>query len=57
MQASNTVLVVKDPSANTGDTRDTCSIPGSERSPGGGHETSFSLSYHGLKDLKVIFIS
>ena len=29
--------VVKNPAANAGDTRDTGSIPGSRRSPGGGH--------------------
>ena len=33
-----------------------CQSPGSERSPGGGHETSFSLSYHLLKDFMVISI-
>ena len=31
------VLVVKYPPANAGDIRDVGSIPGSERSPGGGH--------------------
>ena len=31
------MLVVKNPPANAGDIRDTGSIPGSERSPGGGH--------------------
>ena len=31
------VLVVKNPSASAGDIRDTGSIPGLERSPGGGH--------------------
>ena len=31
------VLVVKNPPANTGDVRDTGSIPGLRRSPGGGH--------------------
>ena len=30
-------LVVKNPPANTGDIRDVGSIPGSERSSGGGH--------------------
>ena len=30
------VRVVKNPLANAGDVRDTCSIPGSGRSPGGG---------------------
>ena len=32
------VLVVKNPPANAGDLRDIGSIPGSQRSPGGGHE-------------------
>ena len=31
------VLLVKNSPANVGDIRDTSSIPGSERSPGGGH--------------------
>ena len=31
------VLVVKNPSASAGDIRDTGSVPGSGRSPGGGH--------------------
>ena len=31
------VLVVKNPSANTGDTRDASPIPGLGRSPGGRH--------------------
>jgi len=31
------MLVVKNPLANAGDVRDMGSIPGSERSPGGGH--------------------
>ena len=31
------MLVVKNPLANAGDIRDMGSIPGSERSPGGGH--------------------
>ena len=35
--ASQVVLVVKNPPANAGDIRDVCSIPGSGRSPGGGH--------------------
>ena len=35
--ASQVVLVVKNPPANAGDIRDTASIPGSGRSPGGGH--------------------
>ena len=35
--ASQVVLVVKNLSANAGDERETGSIPGSGRSPGGGH--------------------
>ena len=31
------MLVVKNPPANAGDITDTGSVPGSERSPGGGH--------------------
>ena len=34
--ASQAVLVIKSPPASAGDVRDTGSIPGSERSPGGG---------------------
>ena len=36
-EASQVVLVVSNSSANAGDLRDTGSIPGSGRSPGGGH--------------------
>ena len=36
-RASPGVLMVKNPPANTGDIRDTDSIPGSRRSPGGGN--------------------
>ena len=36
-QASQVAQVVKNPSANAGDIRDAGSIPGSGRSPGGGH--------------------
>ena len=35
--ASQVALVVKNLPANAGDTRDASSIPGSGRSPGGGH--------------------
>ena len=35
--ASQVVLVVKNPPANAGNTRDVGSIPESGRSPGGGH--------------------
>ena len=37
IQASQVVLVVKNPPANAGDVRDVGSIPGSGRSPGKGH--------------------
>ena len=36
-QASRVALVVKNPPANAGDARDEGSIPGSGRSPEGGH--------------------
>ena len=36
--------MVKNPPANAGDVRDMCSIPGSERSPGGGHGNSLQYS-------------
>jgi len=36
-RASQLVLVVKNPPANTGDIRDAGSIPRSAKSPGGGH--------------------
>ena len=37
MGASQVALVVKNSPANAGDIRDTGSIPGSGRCPGGGH--------------------
>ena len=36
-RASQVVQVVKNPPPNAGDARDAGSIPGSARSPGGGH--------------------
>ena len=39
------VLVVKNPPTNAGDIRDMGSIPGSGRSPGGGHDNPFQYSY------------
>ena len=39
------VLVVKNPPANTGDTRDVGSIPRSGRPPGGGHGNPLQYSY------------
>jgi len=38
------VLVVKNPPANAGDVRDVGSIPGSRRSPGGGHGNPLQYS-------------
>ena len=35
--ASQVALVIKNPPASAGDERDSGSIPGLERSPGGGH--------------------
>ena len=37
MGAAKVTVAVKNPPDNTGDTRDMGSIPGSGRSPGGGH--------------------
>ena len=42
--ASQVVLVVKDPPAHAGDTRDAGSIPGMGRSPGGGHGNPLQCS-------------
>ena len=41
--ASQVALVVKTPPANAGEERDVGSIPGSGRSPGGGHVTHSSI--------------
>ena len=38
------VLVVKNPSASAGDIRDTGSVPGSGRSPGGGNDNPLQYS-------------
>ena len=43
-EASQVVLVVKDPPAKAGDITDTGSIPGSGRSPGGGQGYPFQYS-------------
>ena len=43
-RASQVALVVKNPPANTGDIRDTGSIPGSKRSPGGGQGSPLQYS-------------
>ena len=43
-QASQVVLVEKNPPANAGDIRDMGSIPGSGRSPGGGHGNPLQYS-------------
>ena len=37
-------LVIKNPPANAGDTRDVSSIPGSGRSPGGGNDNPLQYS-------------
>ena len=42
--ASQLVLTVKNPPANAGGIRDTDSIPGSGRSPGGGHDNPLQYS-------------
>ena len=42
-QASQVATVVRNPSANAGDVRDKGSIPGSGRSPGGGHGNLLSF--------------
>ena len=47
---SQVALVVKNPPANAGDIIDMGSIPGSGRSPGGGHSNPFQYSY--LEDPK-----
>ena len=44
-RASQVALVVKNPPANAGDIRDMGSVPGSGRSPGGGHDNPFQYSY------------
>ena len=43
-RASQVVLVVKKLPANAGDVGDMSSIPGSGRSPGGGHSNSLQYS-------------
>ena len=43
--ASQVVLVVKNPCPKAGDVRDMGSIPGSGRSPGGGHGHPLQYSY------------
>ena len=42
--ASQVALMVKNSPANSGDIRDSSSIPGSGRSPGGGHGNPFQYS-------------
>ena len=44
LEALLVALMVKDPPANAGDVRDTGSIPGSGRSPGGGHGNPLQYS-------------
>ena len=45
--ASQVALVVKNPFANAGDVRDVGLIPGSGRSPGGGHGNTLQYSFLG----------
>ena len=47
-RASQAAVVVKNPPANAGDIRTTGSIPGSGRSPGGGH--GIPLQYSSLEN-------
>ena len=42
---SQVALVVKNPPADAGDIRDVGSIPGPERSPGGGNSNPLQYSY------------
>ena len=55
VRASQAVLLVRNPSAYAGNVRDTGSIPGSERSPGGGHGNPLQCSClenpHGQRSL------
>ena len=44
VRASQVVQAIKNPPANTGDVRDTGSIPGLGRSPGGGHGNPLQYS-------------
>ena len=48
MGAPHVALVVKNPPANAGDIRDVGLIPGSGRSPGGGH--GYPLQYFCLEN-------
>ena len=43
-RTSQVALVVKNPPANAGDVRDTGSVPGSGRYPGGGHGNPLQYS-------------
>ena len=57
--ASQVVLVVKNPPANAGDTRDVGLIPGSGRSPGGGTATTSVFlpgESHGQRSMVGFFI-
>ena len=44
-EASQVAQMVKNPPANAGDIRDMSSMPGSQRSPGGGHSNPFQYFY------------
>ena len=49
-------LVVKNPRANAGDLRDTGSIPGSGRSPGGGQGNSLQIPCRRAGQLTPVFL-
>ena len=44
-EASQVAQMVQNPPANAGDIRDVSSMPGSQRSPGGGHSNPFQYFY------------
>ena len=53
LEASQVTLVIENQPANAGDVRDVVSIPGSGRSPGGGHSNPVFLpgESHGQRSL------
>ena len=55
-QAPQVTLVVKNPPANAGDLRDAGLIPGSGRSPGGGHGNPFQYFFYDLP-LSILFFN
>ena len=55
--ASQVALAVKHPPANAGDIRDAGLIPGSGRSPGGGHRNPFLYSCLQNPMVREVFVS